>query len=110
MVVDAGGSTQVRFDRRCKALCTTGGNLAVPADARGNFRQSSQTLRDVLSIDTEARDDDVAAIQYAQSLFKGTAKASATRNWWSARVVQRRCRPMTWWYRACAKVHVATCT
>ena len=74
VVVDADGSTHVRFDRSFKGLRVIGGDLVVHADARGNFRPSSQTLREALNVDTEARYDDVAAIQYAQSLFNGTAE------------------------------------
>ncbi len=74
VVVDADGSTHVRFDRSFKGLRVIGGDLVVHADSRGNFRQSSQTLREALSTDTEARYDDAAAIQYAQSLFSGTAE------------------------------------
>ena len=74
VVVDADGSTHVRFNRSFKGLRVIGGDLVVHADARGNFRQSSQTLRQALSTDTEARYDDAAAMQYAQSLFTGTAE------------------------------------
>ena len=55
VVVDADGSTHVRFDRSFKGLRVIGGDLVVHADGRGNFRQSSQTLREALSTDTEAR-------------------------------------------------------
>ena len=72
VVVDTDGSTHVRFDRSFKGLRVIGGDLVVHADARGSFRQSSQTLREALSTDTEARYDDAAAMQYAQSLFSGT--------------------------------------
>ena len=72
-IIDADGSSHVRFDRSYKGLRVIGGDLVVHADARGNVRDLSRTLREALRTDTEATYDDEAAIQYAQSLFAGSA-------------------------------------
>ena len=71
VVVDADGSQHVRLQRSHKGLPVIGGDAVVHSDGRGNFRSATHTLRDTLRVDTQARYDDSAAIQYAQSLFTG---------------------------------------
>jgi zinc metalloprotease ZmpA len=74
MMVDADGSSHVRFDRSYKGLRVIGGDMVVHSDARGNLRHLSHTLREALRTDTQARYDETAAIEYAQSLFNGTSE------------------------------------
>jgi zinc metalloprotease ZmpA len=74
LILDADGSSHVRFDRSYKGLRVIGGDLVVHSDARGNLRHLSQTLREAPRTDTQARYDEAAAIEYAQSLFNGTAE------------------------------------
>jgi len=72
-IVDADGSEHARFDRSYKGLPVIGGDIVVHSDRRGAFTSASHTMRDALRLETSARFDDAAAIQYAQSLFRGTA-------------------------------------
>ena len=58
------GSQHVRLQRSHKGLPVIGGDAVVHSDGRGNFRSATHTLRDALHIDTQARYDDSAAIQY----------------------------------------------
>ena len=72
VIVDPDGSEHVRFDRSYKGLPVIGGDIVVHSDARGTFRAASHTMRDALRVETNARFDDDAAIQYAQSMFSGS--------------------------------------
>lgn len=72
VIVDRDGSTHVRLARSFRGLPVIGGDLVVHTDARGGFRQPSQTLRETLRLDIAARYDAAVATQYAQGLFKGT--------------------------------------
>ena len=73
VIVDMDGSEHVRFDRTYKGLPVIGGDIVIHSDARGAFRSASLTLHDALRLETTARFDDGAAVQYAQSLFTGAA-------------------------------------
>jgi Zn-dependent metalloprotease len=72
LIVDADGSEHVRFERNHRGLPVIGGDIVVHGNARGAFKSASLTLREMLRVDTQARYDEAAAIQYAQSLFSGT--------------------------------------
>ena len=76
IVSDADGAQHVRMDRSYKGLRVIGGDLVVHADARGGFRGASLTLRGPIRIDTTARYDESAAVQYAQALFAGTPEGT----------------------------------
>jgi Zn-dependent metalloprotease len=76
VIVDADGAEHVRFDRTHRGLPVIGGDIVVHSGARGAYRSASQSLREALHVDTQARYDDAAAIQYAQSLFTGTPDAA----------------------------------
>ena len=73
VIVDADGSAHVRFDRSYKGLRVIGGDVVVHANARGELRDYSETLRGAVRTDTRARFDDAEAIQYAQSIYTGQA-------------------------------------
>jgi zinc metalloprotease ZmpA len=76
VVVDASGDEHVRFDRLHRGLPVIGGDVVVHSDARGRFARASRTTPEAMRIDTNARFDDAAAVQYAQSLFTGSADGS----------------------------------
>lgn len=71
VVVDADGSTHVRLDRRYKGLPVIGGDLVVHLDARGRYRDVSQTLHAPINLDIGPLADDAAAVELAESMFVG---------------------------------------
>ena len=76
VIVDADGSEHVRLDRHHRGLRVIGGDVVMHSDGRGQLRAVSHTMRDALRVDTNARFDEAAAVQYAQSLFTGAADAA----------------------------------
>ena len=76
VTTDADGSEHVRFDRSYKGLHVIGGDVVVHSNGRGALRAASHTLRAALRLETVARYDDAAAVQYAQTLFTGTPDGS----------------------------------
>lgn len=73
VIIATDGVEHVRFDRSYKGLRVIGGDVVVHSDARGQLRDFSETLRTAIRTGTNARFDDADAIQYAQSIYTGTA-------------------------------------
>lgn len=63
LVVDADGAEHVRLDRRHKSLRVIGGDLVVHSGAAGEFRGTSHSFAQPLSLDTQA----TVAAEEAQS-------------------------------------------
>jgi zinc metalloprotease ZmpA len=71
VVVDNDGAEHVRFDRTYKGLHVIGGDTVVHSHPRAGLKTASHTMRDTLRLETTARFDELAAVDYAQTLFTG---------------------------------------
>jgi Zn-dependent metalloprotease len=77
VVLDANGTQHVRFDRSYQGLKVIGGDFVVHSDTRGNFRNVSQTLAQVLKLGIDASATEADAISIAESSFAGLREGKA---------------------------------
>ncbi|WP_428310045.1 M4 family metallopeptidase [Hydrocarboniphaga sp.] len=77
VVVDADGAQHVRFERSYQGLKVIGGDFVVHSDTRGNFKNVSQTLAQVLKLGIDASASEANAISVAESTFAGLREGKA---------------------------------